>query len=1396
VRQKPRFFGEVREEGRKRWNQLDGDKELGGAWWLLFKQIQNPRHVLSELLQNADDSGATEAHVAVENGCFIFRHNGHDFSEDEFRSLCRFGFSNKRRALTIGFRGIGFKSVFSLGPTAQILTPTLAFYFDRKRFTQPEWIDAAEPTRDTVLRVQIESPEKEQAIRDQIGNWISSAIPLLFFRSIRTIRLFDHEIRVEVEGAGPCARAQLVKLSGADRTVTVLRSGEEEFPPECLEEVRAERNEDIELPPCDVVVFLGAAQQQRLYCVLPTEVTVLLPFSCQAPFIQDPARTAIKDPSTSPTNAWLLKRIGILAAESLLSWLQRDDLRMADRVKAYELLPELVHLNTGLLSGTATQLIVEAFRGKIEREKLLLCADGSLDTLQSTARLPGPVIDAWGVEKSRLLFSPDKRSVLARQIGTGATTRLEAWKFLNPASVIGLFNVLADESKPAPPGPARLESLAAFWAYAKQHLPSEWAWKDWWRNAAIVPLLGRVSLGRAKDALSSRHCPAGCPAEDWQFIVDRAEILDEDWKTLVDRIRDDRTKALHEIEAVVDRRLTDRDLAGILDGYQRTRLDQSPTLDQVLGQVAGKVFVKNPLEADEAIQFLRIAARLNVSFSDSAPIRFICEDGQWRRKTEGLLLRSEIGLGHLLPAPWLQRHLITNTYESDFDATEIKTWRLWTANPQKGGLSRFPLPEREEQKRWSLNAEFFKTRGAAVPERKIKSASFQLTDRNWSAEIWSHWLQLERDEGAGIWQEITWAVVSSWSQLWDGLARYEVHQEGWGKSHRLDAKDVPATWLFELRSRKCIPDIHGELRLPSEMFRRTPDTLALLDVEPFIHDRWDQPGCERLFDELGVRTQPTDASKLLDRLRALAQVENPPIGPLRDLYRAIERVLPRLSVDRRTETLNAFELEPLVRTEAAWERSGFCFRENPSGIPGVSVVHPDVRDVIGLWDTLNIESKPSAADSLRWIASLPVESVLSAADRSAAVKVLVRYPQDVWDGHSRWLNLQARIVRAVDIRWGCLDPRAVTGLFASVRSESADFSMLDGTRWQTLITAPPRLLETALERRVVGFAAGRGDAATEEQWLHTLGEILSRLNDEEASEKDLETDRQAAQRMARTRWIPAQSVHTQPYLDGVPAGTQAESSIAWIEDSLYVQGDSMRAYKALVKEIARPFATSAALEIIRDCIGRDPGWIQAYANQHLKLVDSVPVSVPREPAVPIQAETPVAVSVFPTPRATPPEQLTDTETEEPDAHPGIDTAPPAPAPKPEPVDRAPSPKPPSKLDRLGTFLATRGFRWDEDSERFIHADGSLVQKNDGIFSWELVTPDGANPLWLASASLSDPNGIEIPAEVWLAAKRSQAVLLAPEENSFREHHFSALRSEVDDQTLELYSPVYRIRVPV
>src|SRR5688572_30919678 len=105
----PDYFEPIRQKAAQRWQQLEHDADLAGPWHQLFKQVQSPRHVLSELLQNADDAGATSASVSIEEDALVFTHNGVDFNEEQFASLCRFGYSNKRVLHTIGFRGIGFK---------------------------------------------------------------------------------------------------------------------------------------------------------------------------------------------------------------------------------------------------------------------------------------------------------------------------------------------------------------------------------------------------------------------------------------------------------------------------------------------------------------------------------------------------------------------------------------------------------------------------------------------------------------------------------------------------------------------------------------------------------------------------------------------------------------------------------------------------------------------------------------------------------------------------------------------------------------------------------------------------------------------------------------------------------------------------------------------------------------------------------------------------------------------------------------------------------------------------------------------------------------------------------------------------------------------------------------
>ena len=352
MKHRPDYFERIRASATKRWEQLEADPELAGPWHQLFKQVQSPRHVLSELLQNADDAGATRASVAIEDGVFVFSHNGEDFIEEHFASLCRFGYSNKRALHTIGFRGIGFKSTFSLGDTVELHTPTLAVAFHKSRFTAPEWLaERIETGGETRVRVRIATDHRRREIEKNLEEWIASPISLLFFKHIRQLTIGGAEAHWQSLGAGPVPDSEWMGLHGTEgERFLVVRSGLEDFPDDALAEIRQERllgaDRDMAFPPCKVELVLGAPG--RLYVVLPTGVETALPFACNAPFIQDPARMKIKDPETSPTNQWLLERTGRLAATAMLAWLGNDALELDDGTRLpFDRLGKIGHIVDG-----------------------------------------------------------------------------------------------------------------------------------------------------------------------------------------------------------------------------------------------------------------------------------------------------------------------------------------------------------------------------------------------------------------------------------------------------------------------------------------------------------------------------------------------------------------------------------------------------------------------------------------------------------------------------------------------------------------------------------------------------------------------------------------------------------------------------------------------------------------------------------------------------------------------------------------------------------------------------------------------------------------------------------------------------------------------------------------
>ncbi len=341
----PEYFETIRQRAQGRWGQLEADPELAGPWHQLFNQVQSPRHVLSELLQNADDAGASKAAVRVDNGHFIFEHDGEDFTEEQFESLCRFAYSNKRSLHTIGFRGIGFKSTFSLGNCVKLFSPSLSVCFFKKRFTLPDWIPGDSPKSD-LTRIQVEIGNENVAtdIKKNIDEWLKNPVSLLFFKNVRRMRINDEEVHWGSIGPGPVVNSEWMALNeDVGKEYLLIQSNEEPFPDDALEEIKNERSltvdNEAEFPPCRVEIVLGA--KGHLYVVLPTGVETELPFACNAPFIQDPARLKIKDVEMSPTNCWLLNRIGTLAASAMLQWLNQTDSQTIERAPAYGLLPDV-----------------------------------------------------------------------------------------------------------------------------------------------------------------------------------------------------------------------------------------------------------------------------------------------------------------------------------------------------------------------------------------------------------------------------------------------------------------------------------------------------------------------------------------------------------------------------------------------------------------------------------------------------------------------------------------------------------------------------------------------------------------------------------------------------------------------------------------------------------------------------------------------------------------------------------------------------------------------------------------------------------------------------------------------------------------------------------------------
>ena len=88
--------------------------------------------VFIELIQNADDCKSKRISLCQIGNDLYFANDGRPFSHTDIVAICRSGSSYKKRGVSIGYRGVGFKSTTSLTDEVLVFSSDVMFSFSKK----------------------------------------------------------------------------------------------------------------------------------------------------------------------------------------------------------------------------------------------------------------------------------------------------------------------------------------------------------------------------------------------------------------------------------------------------------------------------------------------------------------------------------------------------------------------------------------------------------------------------------------------------------------------------------------------------------------------------------------------------------------------------------------------------------------------------------------------------------------------------------------------------------------------------------------------------------------------------------------------------------------------------------------------------------------------------------------------------------------------------------------------------------------------------------------------------------------------------------------------------------------------------------------------------------------
>ncbi len=355
----------------------------------LLGQLYSERtHFIFELIQNAEDAGATDLTFTLFADRLEVRHDGRDFTVADVRGICGVGQGTKADDLTqIGKFGIGFKAVYAYTDSPQIHSGTENFRIEK--YVRPYAVDPlGEPDDGTVFVFPFDRPEVSSSIAVQE---ISAALgeigveTLLFLRNIKRVRscgLETADVVLERTSVLRDHSGRRVSLSSG----RALGRGNEEWlvwerqldalghPDQRVEiafMVRAEIDSD----------RLIRRETSPLVVFFPTQKETFLGFVLQGPYRTTPARDNV--PEHDQWNQALVRETASLLTD-VLAGLRDEELLTAEVLQALPL--DASHFGPE----TMFRALFESTRAVLGRNEMIPAADGAYRSARQLKLAGGP----------------------------------------------------------------------------------------------------------------------------------------------------------------------------------------------------------------------------------------------------------------------------------------------------------------------------------------------------------------------------------------------------------------------------------------------------------------------------------------------------------------------------------------------------------------------------------------------------------------------------------------------------------------------------------------------------------------------------------------------------------------------------------------------------------------------------------------------------------------------------------------------------------------------------------------------------------------------------------------------------------------------------------------------